>query len=77
MTDNVNHPEHYTSSDAYCPGCERTIECIDVTRHLGFNAGNAIKYIWRYELKGGVEDLKKARWYLNDLIRQLDKSDSP
>ncbi len=32
--DNVNHPPHYTSSKAECPGCKRRIECIDITRHL-------------------------------------------
>lgn len=60
MTDNVNHPTHYTSHPS-------GIECIDVTRHMGFNLGNAFKYIWRADLKGNsVEDLEKAVWYLQD-----------
>lgn len=67
--DNVNHPKHYTSSKAQCSGCERTIECIDVVRHLEFNIGNAIKYLWRYKDKNGSEDLKKAIWYINDQLR--------
>jgi hypothetical protein len=71
MTDNVNHPPHYNSSPAHCE-CGRRIECIDVTRHMGFNVGNAVKYLWRYELKNGIEDLKKARWYLDDLINKND-----
>lgn len=73
MHDNINHPVHYTSSKAECPSCERRIECIDVTRHMGFNVGNAVKYLWRYELKNGLEDLMKAQWYINDLIEQTRK----
>jgi hypothetical protein len=71
-TDNVNRPRHYTNSDAYCPQCERPIECIDITRHMDFNLGNAIKYIWRWKDKNGLEDLLKARWYLQDAISQLE-----
>lgn len=48
------------------------IECIEVTRHMNFNTGNAIKYIWRYLDKGDpVENLKKAQWYIDDEIRRL------
>jgi len=48
------------------------VECIEITRHLNFNVGNAIKYIWRYADKGDpVENLKKAQWYLDDEIRRL------
>jgi hypothetical protein len=68
MTDNVNHPPHYNSSKAECPGCERRIECIDITRHMNFNIGNAFKYLWRFEHKGGVEDLKKAIWYIQNEV---------
>ena len=71
--DNVNHPPHYTSLKAMCSGCEKTIECIDVTRHLSFNIGNAIKYLWRYKDKNGIEDLQKAIWYINDEIEKLWK----
>lgn len=63
--DPVNHPEHYTSHPS-------GIECITITRHYGFCIGNVIKYIWRAGLKGGdgkaLEDLKKARWYLDQEI---------
>jgi hypothetical protein len=49
------------------------IECIEVTRHMNFNTGNAIKYIWRYLDKDDpVENLKKAQWYLDDEIRRLE-----
>lgn len=64
-TDNVNHPAHYQPRFN-----ARPVECIDVTRHLPFDLGNAFKYVWRAGSKGSVEkaveDLKKARWYLGD-----------
>jgi len=70
--DNVNHPKHYNNSNAKCD-CGRRIECIDVTRHMSFNIGNAVKYLWRFADKNGLEDLKKARWYLDDMIKSLEK----
>ena len=70
--DNVNHPAHYTQSG---------IECIDaiaasVEGLEGMEAvctANVIKYIWRWKRKNGVEDLKKARWYLDKLIEIKEK----
>lgn len=57
MTDNVNHPNHYT-------GRNIGYECIDITQYQTFCAGNVIKYLWRYNSKGTpLEDLRKARWY--------------
>lgn len=71
MNDPVNHPKHYTSSNAKCSKCGQPIECIDVTQHMNFNIGNAIKYIWRMELKNNsIEDLKKASWYINKEIER-------
>lgn len=65
--DNVNHPAHYTNGG---------IECIDAIKaSLGqkefadYCKGNIIKYVWRYRSKGGTEDLRKARVYLEWLIR--------
>jgi hypothetical protein len=56
--DAVNHPQHYTSHPS-------GIECIQITEHMGFNLGNALKYIWRCDLKkDAVEDLQKAIWYI-------------
>ena len=66
--DPVNNPSHYTSHPS-------GIECITVTEHMGFCLGNAIKYIWRADLKhddGGLEDLKKARWYIDREIRKRE-----
>lgn len=57
--DPVEHPVHYTSHPS-------GIECIQVTEHMGFNLGNAVKYVWRADLKGdALEDLRKARWYID------------
>lgn len=67
-SDPINHPYHYTNSKAKCE-CGKAIECLDVVRHLDFNIGNAIKYLWRWEHKGGIEDLKKAIFYIEDKIR--------
>jgi len=75
MTDRVKHPEHYTNSKAMCKNCGTQIECIDVTTHMNFNLGNAIKYIWRLELKteDPCEDIRKAIQYLEfELQRRLE-----
>ena len=70
MNDPVNHPLHYTSSPSQCE-CGKTIECVQITEHMGFCLGNAVKYIWRADLKhDSIEDLKKARWYID---RELKK----
>lgn len=76
MSDPVNHPPHYNNSKAHCE-CGRRIECIDVTRHLSFNIGNAIKYLWRCELKNStIEDLKKSIWYIQDEIKKLEGNEA-
>lgn len=75
INSNVDHPCHYNSGEAKCD-CGRRIECIDVTRHMSFNLGNAVKYLWRWKHKGGIEDLKKARWYLHDEIEKLEDEQS-
>ena len=69
MHDPVNQPKHYTAHPS-------GIECIQVTEHMGFNLGNALKYIWRCDLKrDAIEDLNKAVWYIQREItkRQTDK----
>ena len=66
--DPVNHPAHYTSHPS-------GVECIQITRWMNFNLGNAIKYIWRAGNKGNaLEDLKKARWYLDDEIKRRESN---
>ena len=70
MADLVNHPPHYTSGPTHSV-CGELIECIDVTETLGFNLGNAIKYLWRADLKGNpTQDLSKARWYIDREIQR-------
>lgn len=67
VIDTVNHPPHYKQ----VPG----VECIEVTEHFSFLRGNAIKYLWRAGAKGDeLEDLKKARWYLDREIASIVKS---
>lgn len=57
-SDSVNHPAHYTAHPS-------GIECIQITEHMGFCVGNAIKYLWRAGKKGNAaEDLAKAKWYI-------------
>lgn len=63
----VNHPEHYNKHPS-------GVECITITEHMCFNLGNAIKYIWRADLKNdAMEDLKKAAWYIDREIKRREK----
>jgi hypothetical protein len=65
--DPVNSPTHYTSHPS-------GIECIQITEHMGFNLGNALKYIWRCDLKqDAIEDLHKAVWYIQREIMKRMK----
>lgn len=67
MSDPVNNPKHYTSHPS-------GVQCIEVVEHMGFNLGNAIKYIWRCDLKSdAIEDLKKARFYIEREIAKREK----
>lgn len=69
--DPVNHPAHYTAGK---------VECIDaiesategLTGGLAYNTGAAIKYLWRWSRKNGAEDLRKARWYVDRLIAEVE-----
>jgi hypothetical protein len=64
VSDAVDHPKHYNAHPA-------GIECIDVVEHMGFNLGNAIKYLWRADEQGkALEDLRKAAWYVQ---REIDR----
>jgi hypothetical protein len=76
-SDRVNHPSHYTWLKEKCG-----IEVIDITRHLDFDKGNAVKYLLRsgYKIEEGlsmvnkeIEDLRKAIWYIQDKINELEK----
>lgn len=62
--DPVNRPKHYTAHPS-------GVECIQITEHMNFCIGNAVKYLWRAGLKGdALEDLEKARWYID---REIDR----
>ena len=70
--DNVEHPRHYNQGD---------VECIDaiesavatLSGYEGYLIGSAIKYLWRWKIKNGKEDLLKARWFLDKLINYSDE----
>jgi uncharacterized protein DUF3310 len=65
QADAVEHPAHYTSHPS-------GVECITVTEHMSFLRGNAMKYLWRAGEKGdALTDLRKARWYLDREIANL------
>lgn len=81
MADNVKHPKHYNSHPS-------GVECITITEHMNFNVGNAVKYLWRAGLKDcppidrseagndtrkkHLEDLAKARWYVDREIQRIE-----
>ena len=72
-SDPVNHPSHYTSSPATCSECGAGIECIQITEHMGFAIGSAVKYLWRCDLKhDAIEDLRKAVWYIEREIQKRE-----
>lgn len=61
----VDHPVHYNTHPS-------GVECIEIVRHMGFNLGNVVKYVWRDGIKDvevPLQDLEKAAWYLNDEIQ--------
>ncbi len=69
--DNVNNPSHYNQAG---------IECIDAIKaslgdgYQDYCKGNVMKYLWRYKHKNGIEDLKKAQWYLNSMVESVEES---
>ena len=71
--DMVSHPKHYTQGN---------FECIDALKAAtvgkrGIEAvcvANVIKYLWRYEKKNGIEDIRKAKWYIERLLKELEES---
>lgn len=71
MTEKVDHPSHYRSKNGY------DIEVIDVigafANVIDFDIGNVLKYVCRWQYKNGLEDLKKARWYLDHAIKKLEE----
>jgi hypothetical protein len=68
MHDPINRPAHYTEHPS-------GVECIQITEHMNFCLGNAVKYIWRANLKheDPIQDLQKAHWYIEREIERLRK----
>jgi hypothetical protein len=72
VSDPIN-PSHYRMGD---------VECIDAIRSAivgkgsfeGYLVGNILKYLWRYEAKNGIEDVRKAQWYLQKLLSELERT---
>lgn len=73
--DNINHPKHYETDKVEC------IEAMEITQGraavMSFCLCNAFKYLWRHQRKNGVEDIKKARWYLDKYIELAEKEGVP
>lgn len=70
MTDMVNQPPHYQQHPS-------GIEAIQITEHFNFCLGNVIKYVWRADHKNGLEDLRKARYYLDREIGRRKQLERP
>lgn len=70
IEDKIEHPKHYTKHPS-------GVECIEITEHFNFNLGNVVKYVWRAALKGKqLEDLHKAKWYIEREIERLSNNES-
>ena len=67
--DPVHKPLHYNSHPS-------GIGCVQITEHMGFCLGNAFKYIFRADLKNGIEDLEKAKWYIDREIQKRRKGNA-
>lgn len=70
--DMVNHPSHYTAGGVECIDAIKAALACHAEPYRAFLTGQAIKYLWRWPAKNGAEDLKKARWYLERLIGELE-----
>lgn len=66
LTNDPVEPNHYKS---------KKHQCIEFSRHMPFNIGNAFKYVWRYTNKNGIEDLDKAAWYIKDYLANIELKD--
>lgn len=70
-SDPIN-PDHYRTGDVECVDAIQSALGLD--GFLKYCTGNVLKYVWRWKHKNGIEDLKKARWYLDRLIKELDNA---
>ena len=67
MGDSVNHPPHYGGKIECIEAIEAAVA--DLSGPEAVSTGNAIKYLWRWKTKNGIEDLRKAKWYIDRLIK--------
>jgi|TARA_R110001592_G_scaffold42760_1_gene138827 hypothetical protein len=71
--DMVDHPAHYNASGIECIDAMKAMsEKSSVDAHAAYCWQNCFKYLWRWPYKNGLEDLKKARWYLDRLISEVE-----
>ena len=71
--DLVNHPLHYTKGGIECIDCIESVISSVSDPVQAFLVGQVVKYLYRYTMKNGLEDLRKAQWYLNRLIAKVGK----
>jgi hypothetical protein len=69
--DFVNHPSHYTKGGIECIDCIESVISSGSDPIQAFLVGQVVKYLYRYTMKNGLEDLRKAQWYLNRLISKV------
>lgn len=74
MFDYVNHPPHYETGKFECIDVMKETQGVEATQN--FCVCNALKYVYRHNMKNGIEDLKKAIWYLNKAV-ELDEELNP
>ena len=76
VADNVNHPKHYGQGDIEC--IEYIADFLSYDEYVGYLRGNVAKYLHRWRYKNGLEDLKKAQWYLSKLVEEVEnEEDNP
>ena len=70
MSDSVNKPAHYNNGPVEC--IEAIESMLTSEEYIGYLRGNSLKYRWRVRYKNGIEDLRKARWYEERLIKFME-----
>jgi|TARA_R100001086_G_scaffold172532_1_gene94442 hypothetical protein len=70
MSDSVNRPAHYNNGPVEC--IEAIESMLTSEEYIGYLRGNSLKYRWRFRYKNGIEDLRKARWYEERLIKFME-----
>ena len=76
MTDNVEHPAHYTSGDIEAKDAlKAAMEGSELSPMASYWRGCAFKYLWRFERKNGIEDLRKCRQCIDFLIGEVERDD--